>query len=333
MSKVRVGIIGVGAFGEVHVATYQSLPDVEIVAISDSRPERLEEIGVKYHITGRYLDYRELCARRDIEVISVVTQESAHLAPVLAAVKERKHVILEKPIATSTEDAEQMIAAASSAGVFLMVGHILRFENKYATVKNWISEGRLGKVVSMHARRNRPKKLYKVYGDRIHGILVNSIHDIDVCLWYAGAPVAKVRAFTRNIQGGGNPDVNWSFIEFSNGAVACIESHWLIPDESLIVTNDALQVFGTQAVADLHLVPSELTLWSEGGYEPVNVSYDAWFNGRVRGAMKEEIGYFVDCVRSGKPPEIIRAEEALAALRVALALVRSSEEGREVSLE
>jgi len=332
MSKLRVGVIGVGAFGEVHVATYQSLPEVEIAAISDSRPERLAEVGEKYRIKGRYLDYRELCARQDIELISVVTQESAHLAPVLAAVKERKHVILEKPIATSTEDAEQMIAAAASAGVFLMVGHILRFENKYATVKNWISEGRLGKVVSMHAQRNRPKKLYKVYGDRIHGILVNSIHDIDICLWYAGAPVAKVRAFTRNIQGGGNPDVNWSFLEFSNGAVACIESHWLIPDESLIVTNDALQVFGTRAVADLHLVPSELALWSESGYEPINASYDAWFNGQVRGAMKEEIGYFVDCVRQGRPSEIIRAEEALAALRVALALIRSSEEGREVSL-
>lgn len=333
MGKLRVGVIGVGAFGEVHVATYQSLPEVEVVAISDSRPERLEEVGEKYHITGRHHDYRELCARRDIEIISVVTQESAHLAPVLAAAQERKHVILEKPIATSVEDAERMIAAAANAGVFLMVGHILRFENKYATVKNWISEGRLGKVVSMHARRNRPKKLYRVYGDRIHGILVNSIHDIDICLWYAGAPVSRVRAFTRNIQGGKNPDVNWSFLEFSSGAVACIESHWLIPDGSLIVTNDALQVVGTQAVADLHLVPSELALWSEGGYEAVNVSYDAWFDGQVRGAMKEEIGYFVDCVRRGERPEIIRAEEALAALRVALALVRSSEEGREVTLE
>ena len=333
MSKLRVGVIGVGAFGEVHVATYQSLPDVEIVAISDSRPERLEEVGEKYRVKGRHLDFRELCARRDIELISVVTQESAHLAPVLAAVKERKPVVLEKPIATSVEDGEQMIAAATEAGVFLMVGHILRFENKYATVKSWISEGRLGNVVSMHARRNRPKKLYKVYGDRIHGILVNSIHDIDICLWYAGAPVSKVHAFTRNIQGGGNPDVNWSFLEFSSGAVACIESHWLIPDESLIVTNDALQVFGTRAVADLHLVPSELALWSEGGYEPVNVSYDAWFNGQVRGAMKEEVGYFVDCARRGKPPEIIRAEEALEALKVALALVRSSQEGREVTLD
>jgi predicted dehydrogenase len=106
MSKLRVGVIGVGAFGEMHVATYQSLPDIEVVAISDSRPERLEQVGEKYHVSGRHHDYRELCARRDIEMISVVTQESAHLAPLLAAVEERKHVVLEKPIATSVEDAE-----------------------------------------------------------------------------------------------------------------------------------------------------------------------------------------------------------------------------------
>src|SRR5262245_24927171 len=134
MSKLRVGVIGVGAFGEVHVATYHSLPDVEVVAISDSRIERLEEVGEKYHIKGRHRDYGELCARQDIELISVVTQESTHLAPVLAAVQERKHVIVEKPIATSVEDAQRMITAAANAGVFLMVGHILRFENKYATV-------------------------------------------------------------------------------------------------------------------------------------------------------------------------------------------------------
>lgn len=333
MTKLRVGIIGVGAFGEVHVAAFQSLPDVEVVAISDSRPERLEEVGEKYHVAGRHHDYRELCARPDIEMVSVVTPESAHLAPVLAAVQEHKHVIVEKPIATSVEDAERMILAARNAGVFLMIGHVLRFENKYATVKSWISEGRLGSVVSMHARRNRPKRLYRLYGDRVHGILVNSIHDIDICQWYACAPVSRVRAITRNIQGGRNPDINWGFLEFSNGAVACIESHWLIPDESLVVTNDSLQVVGTHSVADLHLVPSELALWSPAGYEPVNVSYDAWFDGHVRGAMKEEIAYFVDCVRRGKPPEIIRPEEALAALKVALALVRSSEEGREVILE
>jgi len=332
MGKLRVGVIGVGAFGEAHVATYRSLPEVEVVAISDPRQERLKEVGDKYRVAGRHLDFDELCKRSDIDLISVVTPESAHLAPVLAAAQARKHVVLEKPIATSVEDGEQMIKAATEAGIFLMVGHILRFENKYATVKSWISEGRLGKVVSMHARRNRPKRLYKVYGERIHGILVNSIHDIDVCLWYAGAPVSKVRAFTRNVQGGKNPDVNWSFLEFASGAVACIESHWLIPDESLIVTNDSLQVVGTNAVADLHLLPSELALWSECGYEAVNVSYDAWFEGQVRGAMKEEIGYFVDCVRRGEPPQIIRAEEALAALRVALALVRSSEEGQEVTL-
>jgi UDP-N-acetylglucosamine 3-dehydrogenase len=333
MGKLRAGVIGVGAFGEAHVASYQSIPEVEVVAISDTRPERLLEVGDKYRVAGRHVDYRDLCARSDIDMLSVVTPESAHLAPVLAAVQGRKHVLVEKPIATSVEDAERMIGVATEAGIFLMVGHILRFENKYATVKSWISEGRLGKVVSMHARRNRPKRLYRIYGDRIHGIVVNSIHDIDICLWYAGAPVSRVRAFTRNIQGGRNPDINWSFLEFSNGAVACLETHWLIPDGSLVVTNDALQVIGTDAVADLHLVPAELTLWREGGHEAVNVSYDAWFEGQARGAMKEEIAYFVDCVRRADPPRIIRAEEALAALKVALALVRSAEEKREVALE
>jgi predicted dehydrogenase len=331
MSKIGVGVIGVGAFGEEHVAAYRTLYDVEVVAISDTRESRLQEIASKYGVPNCYSDYKELCARKDIDLVSVVTPEAYHLDPVLAAAREGKHVLLEKPIATSVEDAKQIIEAAANAQVYLMVGHILRFENTYGTVKREIEEGNLGSLVSIHARRNRPKKIYETYS-RVCPILLNSIHDIDLCLWYLQDRVKNVRAFTRNIQGGSNPDLNWSFLEFQNGAVACLETHWLIPDRAGIMTNDALQVIGTKGVADIHFVPSALSLWKEDGCESANVTYDAWFNNRVWGAIKEEVSYFVDCVRKREPPTAIKPQEALEALKVALALIRSSKEQRDVSL-
>ena len=331
MGKIGVGVIGVGAFGEVHVAAYRTLHEVEVVAISDTRESRLQEIASKYGVPNCYSDYKELCARKDIDLVSVVTPEAYHLDPVLAAAREGKHVLLEKPIATSVEDAKQIIEAAANAQVYLMVGHILRFENTYGTVKREIEEGNLGSLVSIHARRNRPKKIYETYS-RVCPILLNSIHDIDLCLWYLQDRVKNVRAFTRNIQGGKNPDLNWCFLEFQNGAVACLETHWLIPDRAGIMTNDALQVIGTKGVADIHFVPSALSLWKEDGCESANVTYDAWFNNRVWGAIKEEVSYFVDCVRKGEPPTEIKPQEALEALKVALALIRSSKEQRDVSL-
>lgn len=332
MAKIGVGVIGVGLFGELHIETYRALPDVEVVAICDVRERRLGEIAGKYQIPHTYTDAVELCGRKDIELVSVVTPEPLHLAPVLVAAQAGKHILLEKPIATNLADAEKIMQSVEQAGVHLMVGHILRFENNYGSLQREIQEGNLGKIVSLHARRNRPKKLYAIYS-RAHAILENSIHDIDLCLWYTQDRVVNVRAFTRNIQGGDNPDINWSFLEFAGGAVACIETHWLIPDQAGIMTNDAMQVIGSKAVADIHLVPSALNLWKEQGAESVNTTYDARFAGTLRGAIKEELGYFVDCVRRGEPPKVITPREAFEALKVTLALIQSAQEQHDVKLE
>lgn len=330
MAKLRAGVIGVGAFGEIHVAAYRSLFDVDVVAISDSRPSRLREVSAKYGIRHCYTDFEELCARKDIDVVSIATPEGNHLAPISAAAGRGKHVLLEKPIATSLDHAERIVAAADRAGVTLMVGHILRFENTYGTVKRELEEGKLGRIVSLHARRNRPKRALDRMLNRVHPIVSNGIHDIDLCLWYTQDRVIRVRAVTRKVWKEKYPRVNWSLLEFNGGAVACLETHWMIPDEAGIMANDAMQVIGTRGIADVHFAP--LYLWKESGAEIPNVSYDAWFRNRVWGAIREEVSYFVDCIRAGAQPGAIKPREAVEALKVALALVRSEKEQRAVKL-
>ena len=181
MAKIGVGVIGVGSFGEFHIQAYRALPDVEVVAISDVRESHLREISGKYAIPHTYCNAREVCARADVQAVSIVTPEALHLEPVLVAAQAKKHILLEKPIATTLEDARKIIDAAARAGVYLMVGHLLRFETNFGSVRREIQEGNMGKILSIHARRNRPKKLYPTYS-RTHGILENSIHDIDLCL-------------------------------------------------------------------------------------------------------------------------------------------------------
>ena len=106
MSQVRVGVIGVGGFGALHLDVYQQMLDVEIVAISDTREERLREVARRYAVPDCYTDYQELCARSDIDFVSVATPEAAHVGPVLAAAAAGKHILLEKPIAPPCQDAE-----------------------------------------------------------------------------------------------------------------------------------------------------------------------------------------------------------------------------------
>ena len=332
MGKTGVGVIGVGSFGEAHVQAYRALREVEIVALCDTREDRLREMATKYGIAHTYTDARELCARRDIELVSIVTPGVKHLEPVLAAAKAGKHILLEKPIATSMKEAEAIVQAAATAGVHLMVGHILRFENNYGTLGREIAQGNLGKIVSIRAQRNRPRWVYRTIL-RGHPFLEDSIHDIDLCLWYTQDQVRSVRAFTRHVQGDGFPEINWAFLEFRSGCVACLESQWLIPDPAGVTTNDAIQVIGTKGVADIHFVPASLNLWKEQGPESLNVSYDATFAGKIWGAIKEEVGHFVDCVRSGVAPEMVTPGDACAALKVALALVQSAQEQRDVTID
>lgn len=333
MKDIRVGIIGAGDFGELHIATFKEFAGVEVTAVCDTDEERLREVSEKYKIPHRFTDYHELCAMDELDMVSVVTPEAKHLDPTLAALSSEKHVLLEKPIATSIEDANQIVDAAEASPAFLMVGQILRFENKYATVKKALDDNRLGKVLSIHARRHRPRQLYRLYGDRVHLMLENSIHDIDICLWYTEDRVRKVRGFTRNSQGLAYPDINWGFLEFENGAVACVETHWIIPDESGIMNNDAMQVVGTDGLADIDFVPSGLSFWTASGHEVVNTSYDAYLPSGIQGAIQQELGYFLNCVRRGEEPSIIQPRDAAEALRVTLALVESAEKDEAVSLD
>src|SRR5690606_30441211 len=117
------------------------------------------------------------------------------------------------------------------------------------------------------------------------------------------------------------------------GAVACFETHWMIPEQSGVTTADQMQVIGTRGVANIDFVHSGLNLWKDSGQQVLNVSYDAWFQGRLWGPLVEEISYFCDCVRDSRPPSVITPSEAQNALRVALALVESAERETDVELD
>ena len=223
-----------------------------------------------------------------------------------------------------------MIEASRSTGRFLMVGQILRFETKYAMLKDEVQAGRLGGVVSMHARRNRPKALLPLYG-RTHPALENCIHDIDLMLWYVNRPVQRVRGWGRHATGGRHPDTFWGVLEFEGGAIAVVETIWMLPQAG-IGLDDAFQLVGTAGVANVQLVPGTFHLLRETGYEAPDVCYDPRVANSARGALREELAYFCDCVEDGREPEVITAVEAKRAVRVVLALIESAEQEADVEI-
>lgn len=322
MDTVRMGLVGCGNFGVSHLEALEGASGVEVAAVYDLDGARAAAVAGRFGIARVCANLEELCGIEELHAIDVVSSEEHHREPVIAALGAGRHVFVEKPLATRLDDCEQMIAASERADRILMVGHLLRFENKYRLVKRELESGRLGSVVSMHARRNRPKSLLSTYG-RTHPALENCIHDVDIMLWLTGRRVERVRGFGRKATGGRHDDTFWGVLEFEGGAIGVVETIWLLPPAG-VQLDDALQLIGTGGVANLELFPGPLSFWREDGYDVPDVSYTS--------ILRDELLYFAECVRTGRKPEIITPREAMRAVEVVLALIESAGSGKDVTL-
>jgi predicted dehydrogenase len=331
MRRVHIGLVGCGRFGESHLLAYRAVPGAEVTAVHDTDPARAARAAAAAGGARVCASPAELAALPDLDAVDVVTPEHLHLEPVLAALAGGKHVFVEKPLATDLGHCTRMIEAARAAGRSLMVGHLLRFETRYAMLREEVASGRLGRVVSMHARRNRPKAHLPLYG-RVHLALETGIHDIDLMLWCAGRPVRRVRGYERRGSQGQYVDTFWGVLEFEGGALGVVESVWLLPEAAGVALDDAFQVAGTAGVGDLRLVPGGLSWWRDAGFELPDVGYDPRVMNAARGALRDELAYFCDCVREDRPPEVCTGTEAKQAVRVALALIESAAAGQDVEI-
>src|SRR4051794_39617519 len=145
--KVRYGVIGLGWFGEKHCEALAGLPNVELTALCTRTEARLKEVAQRFGVRHTYTNYLDLLANVEVDAVSVVTMWDQHAAPTLAALAAGKHVFLEKPMASTLEDCDAIVAAARDARGSFMVGHICRFNPRYAAAKAAIAEGRVGKII------------------------------------------------------------------------------------------------------------------------------------------------------------------------------------------
>jgi UDP-N-acetylglucosamine 3-dehydrogenase len=329
-SKLRIGVIGCGAFGESHLATFAGIPFAEVTVVTDIDQERAHKLASRYGVPRVSKDFQELCSLPDLDAVSVVTTEDQHLEPVLAALRHEKHVFVEKPLATRLTDAEKMLEAARKTGLILMPGHILRFENRYATVKEQLQSGRLGRILSIYAKRNRPKWQGSIY-KRTPLVLETSIHDLDAMLWFTGKKVRSVRSYDMSVEPGKGADLTCATLKFEDGALGLLQTMWLLPNKTPFL-DDSMQIVATSGVANIDMLQSGLTIWHEDGAEIPDVSYEPRLRGTVFGALREELSHFALCALEGRTPTLLTAQDGFEALRVALALVESAQTDREVHL-
>src|SRR5262245_19704160 len=146
MRKVRFGVLGLGWFGEKHCEALLAIPNVELYALCTRNSERLDELSRRLNINRSYTDYGVMLNDPDLEAVSVVTMWDQHAAPAIAALKAGKHVFLEKPMASTIADCDRIVDAAAVASGYFMVGHICRFNPRYAAARKAVEQGSIGRI-------------------------------------------------------------------------------------------------------------------------------------------------------------------------------------------
>ncbi|UVI28537.1 Gfo/Idh/MocA family protein [Paenibacillus spongiae] len=331
MNKARVGIIGLGRWGMCHLEAYSSLAQAEVVAVCDSSEERLEIAGREYGIEHRYLNADELLQRDDLDLISVVTIEHAHLDPTVKALRSGKHVLVEKPVAIDPGEARAMQAAAAESGRLLIPGHLLRFDPRYAAIKAAIGTERIGRPVSMYMKRAREQFLFETF-QRTHTVYELMIHDLDLAIWYAGSRVKSVRAYGRSVSGAAAPEVLWANLEFENGTLAVLHSNWMTPNAAGIEIADAIEVIGTHGTAQFETSNTGLQFWSSAGRFSPDMNIHTTLHGQSIGSLREQLTYICRCIARGESPDVVSFADAVHGIEVADAIAASCASGRDIVL-
>ena len=330
MQKIRVGVIGLGRFGEVHCEALSAIPGVELAALATRTEARLGELGARFGVAKLYTDYRAMFA--EVDAVSVVTMWDQHAAPAIDALNAGKHVFIEKPMASSVADCDRIIEAAGSSGRVCMVGHICRFNPRYATAKREIEAGAVGKIVSIYARRNIPAAVSRTVLEKIGPIVGDGVHDTDLMLWFTGARVVSAYGQTHSERGLRYPDLGWTMYRFDTGAVGVLENVWFLPEKTPYRIDERMEIIGTDGAIYIQDSPASIAVCDKDGWHSPDSTYWPLLYGERAGALRDELTYFVRCIAEGRPAQAVPLEDARRAVEACLAAEESARRGEVIRL-
>ncbi len=322
---LRAAVIGLGMMGRAHVRVWDELVDgVELVAVADSDPRALRETTETRRVHG-YADAGALLIAESPDLVSVVVPTSLHLATTLAALAAGAHVLVEKPIAATRGEAEQMMDAAQRVGRMLTVGHIERFNPAIRELRRRLAAGELGRIFQIRATRLGP------FPARIRdvGVVVDlAPHDLDVMRYLLGSDPVRLYAETEQRIHTDHEDLFVGLLKFANGAVGVLDINWLTPTKqrTLTVTGERGMYTADYLSQQLVFYPNPAPDGSVGQGERIEREIER------REPLTIELEEFARAARDGgRPP--VDPHDAMVALLLARAMVESARTGKVIAGE
>jgi UDP-N-acetylglucosamine 3-dehydrogenase len=325
MKNIGIGIIGAGYMGKTHSLHHSQLKGVRLMAVADVNLEAAQELATQYEIPQVYRNYQELLASPDVDAVSICTPDAVHRGPGVMAAEAGKHILLEKPIATTIEDAKAILEAVEKAGVVLTIGFVSRFLKTYSLAHKSLEEGDIGEVMTISAKRIIRASVGEHYSKRDTIIDFLAIHDIDLLRWFGGDIIsvfAQADAFVFPSED--KHDTAMAIVRFSNGGMGYFHTCWTLPSGVPYRATSTFEVIGKKGVASIDAFDQSVRIASSRGYE-IPIGWD------LTQAFREQTQRFVNCVRTGQKP-LITGEDGLKALEVAIAARKSAREHRPVEI-
>ena len=353
MNKLKIGIIGAGNIAEVHIEAYRKNPQVELYALCDVNPVRLEEMGRKYGVERCFTEASEMLALPELDAVSVCTWNAAHASCAMAALRAGKHVLCEKPMATSAAEAMEMAKTARACGKLLMIGFVRRYGDDCKLLQEFAAIGFFGDLYYAKAtylrRFGNPEGWFSNKAYSAGGPLIDlGVHVIDLVRYLAGNPKpvsvygatfdklkdrdgirdAKeyVAASARYMDHVFDvEDLATAMIRFDNGLVLSVEASFTL---NLKQDKGEIELFGDKGGAKLG---QELELYHQMNGHMVNTQLACPAACGFGDMFSHEIDHFVDCILNGtacKSP----AQDGVELMRILDAVYESARTGHEVLL-
>lgn len=325
---LRVGVVGVGTMGRTHAAAYTRLPNAQLVGFYDMATEAAQRTASQFGVKA-FDSYGALL--QEVDIVDICTPTPTHLELVVKAAEAGKHILCEKPLGRTLQQCEQMIEAASKAGVTLMPAQVLRFFPEFKQARDLVLAGAVGTPVAIRTRRGGPypraaNDWYADFEQSGGPILDMVIHDFDWLRWTFGE---AERVFAKALTFKGLDHIDYALItlRLRSGAIAHVEANWADPGGFKVdfeIAGDAGMIaFDSRYATPLTVAKQDAGGGGGGVAVPESpLAEDPYFL---------EIQHFVDSVAAGQPPSIT-AEDGMKAVEIALAAIESVQTGKVVRL-
>jgi UDP-N-acetylglucosamine 3-dehydrogenase len=327
---VRAGVIGLGTMGRHHVRVLQEMDRADLVGVADPEPRALS-LALRGRDVRGYQNYLEFLEVEKPDLVVVAVPTSLHLEVATAAMRRGAHVLIEKPIAATTDEAQALIQEARAAGRWMAVGHLERFNPAVVALKERLARGDLGRVFRLHARRMGP------FPARIRdvGVVIDlATHDIDISRYLLGTEPTRIFAETARRIHTEHEDMLSALLRFENNTVVQLDVNWLTPTKirEVSLTGECGMFFVNYLTQELSLYENNDT--QNGVLQPlVSVTEGKMIRFKVepREPLRAELEDVVASVEEDRPP-LVGPDDAYRALEIAQAIVAAGRTGQIVQM-